>query len=133
MPLIINTNVASLNAQRGLEKVNSALAKNFQHLSTGLRIATAADDAAGLAISERLNKEVVSLGQAKRNANDAISMIQTAEGALGEMSDLLTRMRELAVQAANGHRLGHRPRHAESGVLAAGERDRPDRSVDRVR
>ncbi len=100
--LTINTNTASLNAQRNLAQVNNRLSGNFRKLATGLRISNAADDAAGLAISERLRAQVGSLGQAKRNANDGISMVQTAEGALGEVSNVLTRMRELAVQSANG-------------------------------
>ena len=102
MALSINTNVPSINAQRGLANVSERLAKNFQHLSTGLRIATAADDAAGLGISERLRAQVRSLSQAQRNANDGISLVQTAEGALDEVSGILIRMRELAVQSANG-------------------------------
>ena len=88
MGLRVNTNVASLNAQRNLANINRNLNDNFRRLSTGLRIATAADDAAGLAISERLRAQIRSLGQAKRNANDAISMSQTAEGSLNEVSRL---------------------------------------------
>ena len=102
MGLRVNTNIISMNAQRNLGKVTDALAKSFQRLSTGLRIATAADDAAGLAISERLRAQVRSLNQANRNANDGISMVQTAEGALNEVGSLLTRLRELAVQSNNG-------------------------------
>jgi len=102
MALRINQNIASINAQRGLEAVSERLAKNFQHLSTGLRIANAADDAAGLGISERLRAQVRSLNQASRNANDGISLIQTAEGSLGEVSNILVRMRELAISANNG-------------------------------
>ena len=102
MGLRVNTNVASLNAQRNLSNVNDQLAVNFRRLSTGLRIATAADDAAGLAISERLRAQVRSLDQAKRNSNDGISLIQTAEGSLNESSAILVRLRELAIQASNG-------------------------------
>jgi len=102
MGLRVNTNVTSINAQRNLATVTERLAGNFRRLSTGLRISTAADDAAGLAISERLRSQVRSLEQAKRNANDGISMTQTAEGALNEVSSILTRLRELAVQSANG-------------------------------
>ena len=102
MGLRVNTNVASLNAQRNLESVTKRLSTNFRRLSTGLRITTAADDAAGLAISERLRSQVKSLSQAKRNANDGISLVQTAEGALDESSSILSRMRELAIQANNG-------------------------------
>ncbi len=102
MGLRVNTNIASLNAQRNLEHVTTRLNSNYRRLSTGLRITTAADDAAGLAISERLRAQVRSLGQAKRNANDGISLVQTAEGALNEASSILIRMRELAIQANNG-------------------------------
>ena len=102
MGLRVNTNSASINAQRNLASVTDKLAGNFRRLSTGLRISTAADDAAGLAISERLRAQVASLDQAKRNANDGISLVQTAEGALNEVSSILVRLRELAVQSANG-------------------------------
>ncbi len=102
MGLRVNTNTSSINAQRNLSNVSERLAGNFRRLSTGLRISTAADDAAGLAISERLRSQVRSLDQAKRNANDGISLVQTAEGALNEVSSILTRLRELAIQSANG-------------------------------
>ena len=102
MAIRINQNISSINAQRGLSTVSGRLEKNFQHLTTGLRIATAADDAAGLGISERLRAQVRSLTQAQRNANDGISMVQTAEGALNEVSAILIRMRELSVEANNG-------------------------------
>jgi flagellin len=102
MGLRVNTNSVSINAQRNLASVTEKLAANFRRLSTGLRISTAADDAAGLAISERLRAQVASLDQAKRNANDGISLVQTAEGALNEVSSILVRLRELAVQSANG-------------------------------
>lgn len=102
MGLRVNTNIASLTAQRNLSQVTSRLSGNFSRLSSGLRIATAADDAAGLAISERMRAQIRSLGAATRNAQDGISLVQTAEGALGEVSNILGRMRELAVQAANG-------------------------------
>ncbi|HYC77246.1 MAG TPA: flagellin [Planctomycetota bacterium] len=102
MSIRINTNVASLSAQRNLNKATNALMKNFEHLSTGKRIARSSDDAAGLAISSRLTAQVRSLGVASRNANDGISLVQTAEGALGEIGDALVRARELAVQSANG-------------------------------
>ncbi len=102
MSLRINQNIASVNAQRGLSQVSSRLEKNFQHLTTGLRIATASDDAAGLGISERLRAQTRSLSQAQRNANDGISLVQTAEGSLNEVSNILIRMRELAIQANNG-------------------------------
>ncbi len=102
MGLRVNTNVASINAQRNLSEVTGRLSGNFRRLSTGLRISTAADDAAGLAISERLRAQIRSLDQAKRNSNDGISLVQTAEGALNETSSILTRLRELAIQASNG-------------------------------
>ncbi len=102
MGLRVNTNIASINAQRNLFQVTQRLSKNFQHLSTGLRIATAADDAAGLAISERFRAQIRSLAQARRNANDGISLVQTGEGALNEVSAILVRLRELAIQSANG-------------------------------
>jgi len=102
MGLRVNTNTASINAQRNLSSVTDRLSTNFRRLSTGLRISTAADDAAGLAISERLRSQVRSLDQAKRNANDGISLVQTAEGALNEVNSVLTRLRELSIQAANG-------------------------------
>lgn len=102
MGLRVNTNIASLNAQRNLVNTTDRLAKSLQRLSSGLRITRASDDAAGLAISENFRAEVRSLGQAQRNANDAISLLQIAEGALNETSGILIRMRELAIQAANG-------------------------------
>lgn len=102
MGLRVNTNVFSLNSQRNLANVSGRLAGNFQRLSSGLRIASASDDAAGLGISERLRAQVRSLNQAGRNAQDGISLAQTAESALGETSSNLVRLRELAVQASNG-------------------------------
>jgi len=102
MGLRVNTNIASLTAQRSLSNVTTRLQGNFARLSSGLRIATAADDAAGLAISERMRSQIRSLGAATRNAQDGVSLVQTAEGALNEVSNILGRMRELAVQAANG-------------------------------
>jgi len=101
MGLTINTNVMSLNAQRNLGTSQSALAKSMQRLSSGLRINSAKDDAAGLAISDRMTSQIRGLNQAGRNANDGISLAQTAEGALQETTNLLQRVRELAVQAAN--------------------------------
>ncbi|APV51415.1 flagellin [Betaproteobacteria bacterium GR16-43] len=101
MPQIINTNVASLNAQRNLNTSQSALAVSLQRLSSGLRINSAKDDAAGLAISERMTTQIKGLNQAVRNANDGVSLAQTAEGALSQSGQLLQRMRELAIQSAN--------------------------------
>jgi flagellin len=102
MPQTINTNLVSLNAQRNLGASQSALATSMQRLSSGLRVNSAKDDAAGLAIAERMNAQLRGMNVASRNANDGISMAQTAEGALGKVGDMLQRMRELAVQAANG-------------------------------
>jgi len=101
MGMTINTNIVSLNAQRNLSKSTAALAKSVEKLSSGLRINHAADDAAGLAISTTLKAQTRSINQAVRNANDAVSMLQTAEGGLAEMGNILLRMRELAEQAAN--------------------------------
>jgi flagellin len=101
MAQIINTNVASLNAQRNLTTSQGQLATALQRLSSGLRINSAKDDAAGLAISERFTTQIRGLNQAVRNANDAISLSQTAEGALGEYGNILQRIRELSVQSAN--------------------------------
>ena len=102
MPQFINTNVASLNAQRNLNGSQSSLATSLQRLSSGLRINSARDDAAGLAIADRLTSQIRGLNQAVRNANDGISLAQTAEGALQESTNILQRMRELAIQSANG-------------------------------
>ncbi|AFJ03471.1 Flagellin protein FlaB [Methylophaga frappieri] len=101
MPQIINTNIASLNAQRNLNTSQESLAVSLERLSSGLRINSAKDDAAGLAITERFTTQIRGLNQAIRNANDGISLSQTAEGALGEMTSNLQRIRELAVQSAN--------------------------------
>ena len=102
MAMTINTNVVSLNAQRNLTTSQSSLATSMQRLSSGLRVNSAKDDAAGLSIAERMNTQVRGMAVATRNANDAISLAQTAEGALGKVGDLFQRMRELAVQSANG-------------------------------
>lgn len=101
MPQIINTNVSSLTAQRNLNMSQASLATSLQRLSSGLRINSAKDDAAGLAISDRMTSQIKGLNQAARNANDGISLAQTAEGALASVGDALQRMRELAVQASN--------------------------------
>jgi len=101
MPQIINTNIASLTAQRNLNGSQSSLNTSLQRLSTGLRINSAKDDAAGLAISERFTTQIRGLNQAIRNANDGVSLAQTAEGALSTASDALQRIRELAVQSIN--------------------------------
>jgi len=102
VPQTINTNLVSLNAQRNLSMSQSSLATSMQRLSSGLRVNSAKDDAAGLAIAERMNTQVRGMHVAMRNANDGISMAQVGEGALGKISDMFQRMRELAVQSANG-------------------------------
>jgi flagellin len=101
MPATINTNVASLNAQRNFSTSQSSLSTSMQRLSSGLRINSAKDDAAGLAIAERMQAQVKGMNVAIRNANDGVSLVQTAEGALSKVGDSLQRMRELAVQARN--------------------------------
>ena len=101
MSTMINTNLASLNVQRNLAGSQGALNQAVQRLSSGMRINSAADDSAGLAISERMNAQAKGMNVAIRNANDAVSLSQTAEGALGKVSDMLQRMRELSVQSAN--------------------------------
>jgi len=101
MGLRINTNVQSLAAQRALDLNGASQKANLEHLSSGSRIARAADDAAGLAISEKMKSHIRSLGQDMRNANDGISMIQTAEGSMNETGNILTRFRELSIQAAS--------------------------------
>lgn len=102
MPLVINTNVAALNAQRQLVSSGNDMSEAMERLSSGKRINNAADDAAGLAISNRQTSQIRGLNQAIRNANDGVSLIQTAEGALDETTNILQRMRELSIQAANG-------------------------------
>jgi flagellin len=102
MALFIQSNTASLNAQVQLSKSQNALATNFQRLSSGYRINSAADDAAGLGISAQMSAQVASYSVAERNTNDAISMSQTADGALSQMDSMLSRMRELAVESSNG-------------------------------
>jgi len=102
MALVIQTNFASLAAQKNLQVSQKQLAGSFQKLSSGFRVNTAADDAAGLAVSESMKSQIRSYTVAERNAGDAQSMAQTAEGALGEVHDILGRMRELAVQSSNG-------------------------------
>jgi flagellin len=101
MPQTINTNLNSLNAQRNLNTSQMSLSVSMQRLSSGLRVNSAKDDAAGLAIAERMNAQIKGMNVAARNANDGISLAQTAEGALGKISDALQRMRELAVQSRN--------------------------------
>jgi flagellin len=102
MAISILSNQASLNAQRNLTNTTRALSANFGRLSSGQRINNASDDAAGLAVSEKMKSQIRSMTQAERNSNDGISLLQTAEGALNENSGILIRMRELAMQSANG-------------------------------
>ena len=102
MALVVNTNVASLSAQRSLTQSSASMGTTLKRLASGLRINSAKDDAAGLAIATRMSSQIRGLNQAARNANDGISLAQTAEGALGETTAALQRMRELSVQAANG-------------------------------
>lgn len=102
MPLYINTNVASMEAQRSLSSNQSTLSTSFQRLSSGMRINTAADDAAGLAIAEQMKADIRSYSVAERNTLNAVSMAQTAEGALSQVTAILQRLRELAVQSSNG-------------------------------
>ena len=102
MALVVNSNIASLNSQRQLTRATEDLSTSYQRLSSGKRINSAKDDAAGLQISSRLTSQVNGLNQAARNANDGISLAQTAEGALDEYTNILQRMRTLAVQSSNG-------------------------------
>ncbi|MGE5451560.1 MAG: flagellin domain-containing protein [Acidobacteriota bacterium] len=106
MPSVVNTNLVSLNSQRNLSQSQSALSTSMQRLSSGLRVNSAKDDAAGLAISERMGAQVRGMNVAVRNANDAISLTQTAEGAMAKVGDALQRMRELAVQSRNASNSG---------------------------
>ena len=101
MAAVINTNIASLNSQRNLSTSQSALSTSLQRLSSGLRINSAKDDAAGLAISDRMTTQIRGMTQATRNANDGVSLAQTAEGALSSSGDILQRIRELSVQSSN--------------------------------
>ncbi|MEO8154789.1 MAG: flagellin [Rhizobacter sp.] len=102
MAMMINTNINSLNAQRNAASTQGSLQTAMQRLSSGLRVNSAKDDAAGLAIAERMNAQVRGMNVASRNANDGISLAQTAEGAIGKVGDAIQRMRELAVQSSNG-------------------------------
>ncbi len=102
MSLMINTNIDAFDAHRNLVNTENSLSKSMQRLSSGLRINSAADDAAGLAISQKLTGQVNGLAQAQRNAQDGVSMVQTAEGSLNQVHAMLQRIRELAVQYTNG-------------------------------
>ena len=106
MALSIHTNYSSLVTQTNLSKTNNALGTNQQRLGTGLRINSAADDAAGLQIATRLNAQSRGMGVAMRNTSDAVSLLQTAEGAFNEMTDIVQRMKDLATQGANGTNSG---------------------------
>jgi flagellin len=126
MGLVINTNIASINAQRNLSRTEDSLNSSLARLSSGLRITAAKDDAAGLAISEKLRAQIRGMAQAERNANDGISLVQTAEGALDQVSSILTRMRELSVQAATGT-LGD-----EERIYLDSEYDKLMAEIDRI-
>ena len=132
MPQTINTNVASLNAQRNLNTSQSSLATSMERLSSGLRVNSAKDDAAGLAIADRMNAQIRGMNVAIRNANDGISLAQTAEGALATMTDALQRMRELAVQAQNGSNGTSDRANLDTEFQAAGAGSRPHRHADQV-
>jgi len=112
MAMVINTNVASINSQRQLTKTNNALSVSMERLSSGLRVNSAKDDAAGLAIADRMTSQIRGMTVATRNANDGISMAQTAESAMGEITNTMQRMRDLAVQSSN------------DGAVTAGDRDK---------
>ncbi len=126
MAQTINTNVASLNAQRNLNTSQSSLATSMQRLSSGLRINSAKDDAAGLAIADRMNAQVRGINVAIRNANDGVSLAQTADGALATITDVLQRMRELAVQSAKRDQQRDGPGQPASRVTALSE------EIDRI-
>jgi len=119
MALVINSNIMSLNAQRNVSQTNGQLATSLERLSSGLRINSAKDDAAGLYTVERMTADIRGLNQAARNAADGISLAQTAEAALGQISDGLQRIRELAVQAANGTVEDRTGLQAEADLLSA--------------
>src|ERR687886_1622648 len=127
MGMRINTNIEAFNAQRNLSTTSTSYAKSVEKLSSGLRINRAGDDAAGLSISEKMRAQIRGLAQASRNAQDGISMIQTAEGGLNEVHSILQRMRELAVQASNDT-LSQSDRDAVSGELSA-----LGQEIDRIR
>ena len=126
MAMTINTNVVSLNAQRNLSLSGNSLSTTMQRLSSGLRVNSAKDDAAGLAISERMSATTKGLAVAARNANDGISLAQTAEGALGKVGDMLQRMRELAVQSSNA------TNSADDRKALQAEVDQLSAEIDRV-
>jgi flagellin len=115
MSMIINSNIASLNAQRNTIQSSNSLSTTMQRLSSGLRINSAKDDAAGLAIADRMNTQIRGMNVAIRNAGDAISMAQVAEGGLSAMNDMLQRMRDIAVQASNA------PNSTGSGAVSGGD------------
>ena len=123
MPSVVNTNLISLNSQRNLATSQTALTTAMQRLSSGLRVNSAKDDAAGLAISERMGAQVRGMNVAVRNANDAISLAQTAEGAMAKVGDSLQRMRELAVQARNATNSSSDKDSLDKGIRSAGTRN----------
>ncbi|NMP32884.1 flagellin [Thalassotalea sp. M1531] len=121
MPLYVNSNISALNAQRQLSSSGNALDTSFKRLSSGLRINSAADDAAGLQISDRLQSQILGLNQGNRNANDGISLAQTAEGAMDEMTSMFQRIRTLAQQAANGSNTGDDRLALQQEIVALAE------------
>ena len=132
MPMTINTNMISLNAQRNLTTSQSSLATSMQRLSSGLRVNSAGDDAAGLAIATRMNAQIKGINVAIRNANDGISLAQTAEGALSTVTDALQRMRELAVQSMNGSNGTTDRANLDTEFQAAVVGNHPHRRADQV-
>jgi hypothetical protein len=132
MPQVINTNVSSLNSQRSLNTSQASLTTSLQRLSSGLRINSAKDDAAGLAISSRMSSQISGLNQASRNANDGISLAQTAEGGLESISESLQRMRELAVQSSNASNTSTDRAAIQTGSQSADTTDQHRRRPDRV-
>ncbi|MGL5536779.1 MAG: flagellin B, partial [Aeromonas veronii] len=126
MAMYINTNISSLNAQRNLMNTNKSLDTSYTRLASGLRINTAKDDAAGLQISNRLTSQVNGLNQGNRNANDGISVAQTAEGAMDEVTNMLQRMRTLAQQSANGSN------NTDDRVALQQEYDQLTTEIDRI-
>jgi hypothetical protein len=136
MPQTINTNITSLNSQRHLNTTQSSLATSMERLSSGLRVNSSKDDAAGLAIADRMNAQIRGTNVAIRNANDGISLAQVAEGALATVTDALQRMRELAVQAQNGSTapataLTSTPSTSSCPRKSPGSRPRPDSTARR--
>ncbi len=132
MPQTINSNIVSLNAQRHLNTSQSSLTTSMERLSSGLRVNSSKDDAAGLAIADRMNTQIRGTNVAIRNANDGISLAQTAEGALATVTDALQRMRELAVQAQNGSNGTGDRANLDTEYQQLSARDHAHRRADQV-